>query len=111
LTRVLLARFLHQVGTPLCIPKNGFLMVGRVASIEANNTKVQSQRKGQQCAISIVNDGNPGMTFGRQFTDEHSLYSELTRGSIDALKKHFKDEMKDGDWRLVIKLKKVFSII
>jgi len=99
------------VGTPLCIPKNGFLMVGRVASIEANNTKVQSQRKGQQCAISIVNEGNPGMTFGRQFTDEHSLYSELTRGSIDALKKHFKDEMKDDDWRLVIKLKKVFSII
>jgi len=100
-----------KVGTPLCVPKNGFVHVGRVASIESNNVKVDKIRKGQQCAISIVNEGNPGMTFGRQFNGEHALYSELNRHSIDALKKYFKDEMTDPDWRLVIKMKKVFSII
>eukprot|EP00615_Pteridomonas_danica_P000173 CAMPEP_0114341984 /NCGR_PEP_ID=MMETSP0101-20121206/9443_1 /TAXON_ID=38822 ORGANISM="Pteridomonas danica, Strain PT" /NCGR_SAMPLE_ID=MMETSP0101 /ASSEMBLY_ACC=CAM_ASM_000211 /LENGTH=1002 /DNA_ID=CAMNT_0001475833 /DNA_START=91 /DNA_END=3099 /DNA_ORIENTATION=- len=100
-----------KVGTPLCIPKNGFVKVGRVASIEMNNAKVERVRKGSQCAISIVNDSNPQMTFGRQFNAEHALYSELTRGSIDALKKYFKDEMTNDDWKLVIKMKKVFGII
>jgi len=100
-----------KVGTPLCIPKNGFLVVGRVASIEIDNKKSDKASKGQQCAISIVNEGNPGMTYGRQFTDEHALYSELSRASIDALKKVFKDEMTDDNWRLVIKLKKIFGII
>jgi translation initiation factor 5B len=100
-----------KVGTPLCIPKNGFLKVGRVASIEMNNTKVERVRKGSQCAVSIVNDSNPQMTFGRQFNAENALYSELSRSSIDALKKYFKDEMTNEDWKLVIKMKKVFSII
>ena len=68
-------------------------------------------KKGGQCAISIVNEGNPGMTFGRHFTDEHALYSELSRESIDALKKYFKDEMSNEDWKLVIKMKKVYSIL
>lgn len=35
----------------------------------------------------------------------------MTRDSIDALKNYFKDEMEKDDWRLVIKLKKVFEII
>ena len=51
------------------------------------------------------------MTYGRQFNAEHALYSELSRSTIDALKKYFKDDMQDADWRLVIKLKKVFSVI
>ena len=51
------------------------------------------------------------MMFGRQFTDEHPLYSEVTRTSIDALKKYFKDEMSNADWKLIIKMKTVFSII
>ena len=35
---------------------------------------------------------NPGMTYGRQFDHTHSLYSKLTRQSIDALKTYFKVE-------------------
>lgn len=100
-----------QVGTPLCIPKNGFLVVGKVTSIQCNHQEVERVKKGQQCAIQVVNEGNPAMQFGRHFTDEHMLYSELTRTSINALKKYFKDDLVDNDWRLVIKLKKVFSII
>lgn len=67
-----------KVGTPLIIPKNGFLKVGKVVSIEMNNTKADRVRKGSQCAISIVNEGNPQMTYGRQFNGDHALYSEVT---------------------------------
>jgi len=100
-----------KVGTPLCIPHNNFLQVGRVTSIESNHQQVDRAKKGTQCAISIVNDGNPNMMFGRQFTDEHPLYSELNRTSIDSLKKYFKDDLTNADWKLVVKLKTVFSII
>ena len=51
------------------------------------------------------------MTDGRQFDHNHQLLSKVNRASIDALKKYFKDDMQDADWRLVIKLKKVFSVI
>jgi len=100
-----------KVGTPLCIPHNGFLDVGIVTSIECNHKVVDMAKKGTECAVKIVNAGNPTITFGRQFDAQHPLYSKLNRASIDALKKYFKDELADEDWRLVIKLKKVFSII
>jgi len=100
-----------KLGTPLCIPKNGFLHVGRVTSIENNHQKVERMKKGAQCAIQISNESNPGLTYGRQFTSEHTLYSEISRSSIDALKKYFKDELTNEEWRLIIKLKTVFSII
>ena len=84
---------------------------GVVQSIECNHKDVQTARKGQECAIKIVNHGNPNMTYGRQFDHNHQLFSKVNRASIDALKKYFKDDMQDADWRLVIKLKKVFSVI
>ena len=40
-----------------------------------------------------------------------TVYSRITRESIDALKSHFKDELSNDDWRLVIDLKKVFGIL
>ena len=76
-----------------------------------NSKDVTTARKGTECAIRIVNASNPTMTYGRQFDDKHDLFSKLNRASIDALKKYFKDDMTDDDWRLVIKLKKVFSVI
>ena len=61
-------------------------------------------------AIKISNESNPTLTYGRQFDHTHSLYSKLTRPSIDALKEFFKDEVSKEDWLLVVKLKKVFDI-
>lgn len=50
------------------------------------------------------------MAYGRHFTAEHPVYSRITRESIDALKAHFREELANDDWRLVIDLKKVFGI-
>jgi translation initiation factor 5B len=58
-----------------------------------------------------MNEGNPNITYGRQFDASHSLYSTLSRQSIDALKANFKEQLTNEDWKLVIKLKKVFNII
>lgn len=100
-----------KVGTPLCVPALGGLNVGKVTSIEQNGKEQETARKGASVAIKIVNESNPNLTYGRQFDATHSLYSTLSRASIDALKENFKDKLENEDWRLVIKLKKVFNII
>mmetsp|Transcript_26855 Transcript_26855/g.47364 ORF Transcript_26855/g.47364 Transcript_26855/m.47364 type:complete len:824 (+) Transcript_26855:620-3091(+) len=100
-----------KVGTPLCVPALGGLHVGKVTSIESNGREQQTAKKGTSVAIKITNESNPNITYGRQFDASHSLYSTLTRESIDALKANFKDALENEDWRLVIKLKKVFNII
>ena len=100
-----------KVGTPLCVPALGGLHVGTVTSIESNGREQETAKKGTSVAIKIVNESNPTITYGRQFDASNSLYSTLTRASIDALKLHFKDKLENEDWRLVVKLKKVFNII
>lgn len=100
-----------KVGTPLCVPALAGLSVGTVTSIEMNGREQETAKKGASVAIKIVNESNPTMTYGRQFDASHSLYSHLSRASIDALKMHFKDKLETEDWRLVVKLKKVFNII
>ena len=100
-----------KVGTPLCIPSLGGLHVGKVTSIESNGREQETAKKGASIAVKIVNESNPNIMYGRQFDATHSLYSTLTRASIDALKTNFKDKLENEDWRLVVKLKKVFNII
>merc|ERR1711862_371228 len=100
-----------KVGTPLCVPALGGLHIGKVTSIESNGREQETARKGASVAAKIVNEGNPTLTYGRQFDATHMLYSTLTRESIDALKLNFKDALENEDWRLVVKLKKVFNII
>lgn len=100
-----------KVGTPLCVPALGGLHIGKVESIESNGREQQTARKGSSVACKIVNESNPNITYGRQFDSSHMLYSTLTRASIDALKENFKDQMENEDWRLVVKLKKIFNIL
>jgi translation initiation factor 5B len=100
-----------KVGTPLCVPALGGLHIGKVTSIESNGKEQDTARKGASVAIKIVNESNPNITYGRQFDATHSLYSTLTRASINALKENFKDKLETEDWRLVVKLKKVYNII
>lgn len=100
-----------KIGTPLCVPALGGLFIGKVESIENSGKIQETARKGMSVAIKIVNEGNPTITYGRQFDASHMLYSQLTRASIDALKAHFKEQLDNDDWKLVIKLKKVYNII
>jgi len=100
-----------KVGTPLCVPALGGLHIGKIDSIEMNNKPQETAKKGSSVAVRIVNESNPNITYGRQFDASNMLYSTLTRASIDALKENFKDALEKDEWKLVVKLKKVFNII
>lgn len=48
--------------------------------------------------------------YGRQLEQEDTLYSLLSRQSIDTLKEYYRAEVSMEEWALVKKLKPVFDI-
>lgn len=60
-----------------------------------NHREVDKISKGASAAVR-VDDANGGstLTYGRQFSaDSGSLYSSITRETINALKAHFRDQV------------------
>ena len=80
-----------KVGTPLVIPSLDMLELGIVTTIENNRREVPSAKKGAQVSVKITNDSNPTLTYGRQFDHTQTVYSHISRRSIDALKEFFKE--------------------
>lgn len=101
-----------RVGTPICIPSKNFLVIGRITGIQKNHTDFQEAKKGEEFACKIEQSkSDQQIVFGRHFDATCQLVSKLTRESIDLLKANFKDDLSEADWRLVVKLKKVFDIV
>ncbi|XP_059446154.1 eukaryotic translation initiation factor 5B-like [Corylus avellana] len=101
-----------KVGTPICVPQQGFIDIGRIASIENNHKPVDIAKKGQKVAIKIVgsNSEEQQKMFGRHFEVEDELVSHISRKSIDVLKANYRDDLSIEEWKLVAKLKTVFKI-
>ncbi|KAF6260807.1 P-loop containing nucleoside triphosphate hydrolase protein [Scenedesmus sp. NREL 46B-D3] len=101
-----------RVGTPLAVPTQAGIELGRIASLELNHKAVDSARAGQSVAMKIEpgNAIEQSRMYGRHFDHNDQLVSKITRESINALKSHFADEMTKDDWRLVVKLKKVWGV-
>jgi len=57
-----------------------------------------------------VEMGGHQPAYGRQLEEKDTLYSLVSRASIDCLKEFYRDEMTQDDWKLVIKLKPLFDI-
>jgi translation initiation factor IF-2 len=87
------------------------LKIGTVTSIQKSQKDVKSVRS-QDGGVSIKIENNSKIIHaGKSFTHENQIVSAITRDSIDVLKAHYKDELEKDDWRLVVKLKKVFNIV
>ena len=41
----------------------------------------------------------------------HSTKTQLTRKTIDVLKEYFRDEMSKEDWKLIMRMKKIFNVL
>jgi translation initiation factor 5B len=48
--------------------------------------------------------------YGRQLEEKDTLYSMISRKSIDTLKKHYRDEVTKDEWNLIVKLKPMFDV-
>lgn len=101
-----------RVGTPLSVPSQGNIGIGKVTSIELNHKNVTEVRRGgPSVAIKIEHASyEPARLVGRHFTERDELVSKISRTSIDVLKDNFRNDLSKEDWALVVKLKKVFNI-
>jgi translation initiation factor 5B len=99
-----------RLGCLLTIPGLD-LDVGRVISIENNHRETPIAKKGMNVSIKIES-GNSTLMYGRQFDHTNTLYSKMSRASIDALKLYFREELTNDDLKLIqFTMKKVFAIV
>lgn len=96
-----------RVGTKLVTFNKEKVEIGVVESIESNHKALTiARRENGSVAIKV----NSKLMAGRDFTKDAELCSKITRNSIDILKEHFRDEMAQTDWGVVLHLKKFFHI-
>jgi len=102
-----------KIGTPLCVKsKDSFIQIGIVADIQKNEKTIPIGKKGDEICLKIenVSDDAPKM-MGHHFDADDIIMSSISRQSIDACKEHFRSELKNEDWKLIIELKTVFGIL
>ncbi|CAN6613749.1 eukaryotic translation initiation factor 5B [Trichomonascus vanleenenianus] len=110
-----------RIGTPIAIVKVDPVTkqkvtypLGRVISLEVNHKSVEVSRKGDTNAgvAMRLEAGSASLpTWGRHIDEKDTMYSLISRKTIDTLKDPaFRKDVKDTDWRLLIKLKGVFDI-
>ncbi|WJX20609.1 photosystem II [Trifolium repens] len=101
-----------KIGTPICIPSQDFIDIGRIASVEINNKPVNRAMKGQEVAIKIVgcNSEEKQKTFGRHFDIDDELVSHISQRSIDVLNTNHRDDLSMEERKLIATLKRLFKI-
>ncbi|KAL9572740.1 hypothetical protein ACKAV7_003139 [Fusarium commune] len=86
------------------------IKLGRVTSIEREHKQIPvCKRKEPSVAIKIEMGGNQPM-YGRHLEEDETLYSLISRASIDTLKEYYRKEVSNEEWQLIIKLKPLFDI-
>ncbi len=59
-------------------------------------------------AVKIEGPNQP--LYGRQLDEKDTLYSLISRQSIDTLKEFYRDEVSKDEWSLIRKMKPLFDI-
>lgn len=93
--------------TPICIPGKN-LYLGKVQNIQFEHKDKEKGEEGQEVCIRLDNPNS--LTIDRQFEVSDTLIAQLTRESIDVLKRDYKDVVPKKDWMLVVEHMKLLNI-
>ncbi|KAL2061713.1 hypothetical protein VTL71DRAFT_7091 [Oculimacula yallundae] len=84
--------------------------IGRVTGIERDHKQITVCKKGQpSVAVKIEMSGHQP-TYGRHLEEKDTLYSLISRKSIDVLKEFYRSDVSNEEWLLIKKLKPLFDI-
>jgi translation initiation factor 5B len=106
-----------KINTPIAAVKTNsvtgakeVINLGRVTSIERDHKQIPVCKKGQpSVAVKIEMGGNQPI-YGRHLEESDTLYSLISRASIDCLKEFYRKDVSNEEWQLIIKLKPLFDI-
>ncbi|KAF9881368.1 eukaryotic translation initiation factor 5b [Colletotrichum karsti] len=106
-----------KVNTPIAAVKTNavtgvkeVIQMGRVTSIERDHKQIPVCKKGQPSVAVKIEMGGHQPTYGRQLEESDTLYSLISRASIDTLKEFYRKDVSNDEWQLIIKLKPLFDI-
>jgi len=78
--------------------------------IERDHKQIQICKKGQPSVAVKIEMGNHQPTYGRHLEEKDTLYSLISRASIDTLKEFYRPDVSNDEWLLIKKLKPLFDI-
>ncbi|RYP35392.1 hypothetical protein DL766_002568 [Monosporascus sp. MC13-8B] len=106
-----------RVNTPIAAvkpnPTTGakeVISLGRVMSIERDHKQIPICKKGQPSVAVKIEMGGSQPVYGRQLEEKDTLYSLISRKSIDTLKEFYRKDVSNDEWQLIVKLKPIFDI-
>ncbi|KPM34736.1 Eukaryotic translation initiation factor 5B [Neonectria ditissima] len=106
-----------RLNTPIAAVKNNpitgakeIISLGRVTGIERDHKQIPVCKKGQPSVAVKIEMGGHQPTYGRHLEEEDTLYSLVSRASIDCLKEFYRADVSNDEWQLIIKLKPLFDI-
>ncbi|KAL2373370.1 translation initiation factor 5B [Blastomyces gilchristii SLH14081] len=85
------------------------ISLGRVQSIEREHKQIPLCKKGQP-SVAVKIEGPNQPLYGRQLEEKDTLYSLISRPSIDTLKEFYRADVSMDEWVLIKKLKPLFDI-
>ncbi|ROW15244.1 hypothetical protein VPNG_02946 [Cytospora leucostoma] len=81
-----------------------------IAAVKTNPTTGLKEVKGQPSVAVKIEMGGHQPTYGRQLEEADTLYSQISRASINCLKEFYRKDVSNDEWSLIVKLKPVFDI-
>ncbi|KAL6860525.1 eukaryotic translation initiation factor 5B [Amphichorda felina] len=105
-----------KINTPIAAVKQNstggkeIVSLGRVTSIEREHKQIPVCKKGQPSVAIKIEMGGSQPTYGRHLEEGDTLYSLISRRSIDTLKEFYRKDVSNEEWQLIIKLKPLFDI-
>lgn len=106
-----------RLNTPIAVVKTNpttntkeIIQIGRVTSIERDHKQIPVCKKGQPSVAVKIEMGGHQPSYGRQLEEKDTLYSAISRASINCLKDFYRKEVSPDEWQLIIKLKPVFDV-
>ena len=97
-------------GTPISTCGDNPRFLGTVESIQINNQPIDEAKIGQECAICIKEPASWSPEADKDFHPKDHFVSKLNRQVIDILKQHFREDLTNDDWRLIVKIKSILKI-
>jgi len=79
-------------------------------SIEREHKQIPICKKGQPSVAVKIEMGGHQPMYGRQLEEKDTLYSQISRASINCLKEFYRSDVTNDEWALIIKLKPMFDI-
>lgn len=78
--------------------------------IERDHKQLTKCKQGEPSVAVKIEMGSSQPTYGRQLEEKDTLFSMISRKSIDVLKEFYRDEVSKEEWKLIVKLKDTFDI-